>query len=571
MIKQKIGDLLIREGLLTESQLSEALILQKAKKKRLGKILKELGIVTEQEVAYALSHQLGLPSIALRDITPDSDLLSIITQDDAERYMALPVSVQDKTLTLAMSDPLDHNAIEELRFKTGFVITPVIATESDIVTGIEKFYQVEEKVYDLMRTVKAYDDAEFLKERIEDKVVNIQSLYKMSEAPPIIKLVTMIIVEAVRMRASDIHIEPRDELVMVRYRIDGDLKDVLKLPKRVQDSVASRIKIISDMDITKRRLPQDGTSKLRLPDREVDLRISTLPSLHGEKIVIRLLDKSKGLVTLSHVGLTDGIEAPLLKIISQPQGFVLVTGPTGSGKSTTLYAILQQLKSEIENVITVEDPIEYRLDGITQVGVNEAINLTFPAVLRSILRQDPDIIMVGEIRDFDTADIAVKSALTGHLVLSTLHTNDTISTITRLIDLGVPPFLVSSSLNCVLAQRLVKRICRNCIQDNTEEDSLTLSDAGLPVLPVSYKGAGCDKCSSSGYHGQVGVFELLAVTPRMRRMIARGASEDELWDEAMANGARTLFEDAMAKVVEGITTVDEVMVKVPNIRKQMTS
>ncbi|MBI5695590.1 MAG: Flp pilus assembly complex ATPase component TadA [Nitrospirae bacterium] len=566
MIRQKIGELLIKEHLLTEKQVEEALVLQKAKKKRLGKVLRELGFVTDEQVAKALSHQLDLPTVSLKDVHVPKALLTMITQEDAERHMVLPLYIEDKKLTLAMSDPLDSDALAAIEFKTGLEVVPVVATESDIVSGIERCYQVEEKIYDLMKTVKSYDNAEFLKEKEDDKVVNVHSLYKMSEAPPIIKLVTMMIVEAVRMRASDIHIEPREENIVVRYRVDGALRDVLKLPKRVQDSIISRIKIISDMDITKRRLPQDGTSKLRLPDREVDLRISTLPSLYGEKVVIRLLDKSKGLVNLAQIGFPDAIMDPLIDILSHPQGFVLVTGPTGSGKSTTLYAILQQLKSEIENVITVEDPVEYRLDGITQVGINDVIGLTFPSVLRSVLRQDPDIIMVGEIRDYETADIAIKASLTGHLVLASLHTNDTVSAVTRLIDLGVPPFLVSSSLNCVLAQRLVKRICPNC--KVPDEDLCGVTGGGFGGLKTTYKGSGCPHCHTTGYYGQIGVFEFLPLSNRMRRLIAKSASEEEIWDEAAEHGAKSLFEDAIEKVSQGITSLEEVLVKVPNTRKK---
>jgi type IV pilus assembly protein PilB len=560
--KLKIGELLVNEGLLSSDRLEEALTLQKAKKKRLGKVLCELGFVTDHQIAAALSKQLAIPVINLKNIKVDDSVIAIITQQDAEKYMVLPLCQEDKKLTIAMSDPLDYNAIEELRFKTGFNINPLIATEQDIVGGIEKYYRVEEKIYDLVKSVHSYDEAEFLKEKQDEKSVNVHSLYKMSEAPPIIKMVTMIIVEAVKLRASDIHIEPREDCVSVRYRVDGDLRDILKLPKRVQDSVVSRIKIISDLDITNRRLPQDGTSKLRMADREVDLRISTLPSLYGEKVVIRLLDKSKGLITLSDIGFPEKIIVPLVKHLNMPQGFILVTGPTGSGKSTTLYAVLQQLKSETDNILTVEDPIEYRLDGVTQVGVNEAIGLTFSSVLRSVLRQDPDIIMVGEIRDFETADIAIKASITGHQVLSSLHTNDTVSTISRLIDLGIQPFLVSSSLTCVLAQRLVKRICSKCKVVDTE---LTLSlKNDFEGLSMAFKGKGCEYCHQTGYHGQVGVFELLPINHRIRRLIANRAIEDDIWAEARSQGMRTLYEDAIEKVNQGVTSLEELLVKIPH-------
>lgn len=557
----KIGEILLNEKLVTKEQIAEALTLQKSRKKRLGKVLVELGIVTETQVAQALSRQLNLPLVAISKTKIDDGLLSIITQEDAEKYRVLPISLDGNKLTIAMPDPLDQNSVDELRFKTGYYISTVIATESEVVGGIEKNYRVDDKVFDLMKTVDAYDNAEFLKEKREDRTVNVQSLYKLSEAPPIIKLVTMMIVDAVKMRASDIHIEPHEEYLKVRYRIDGDLKDIHKLPKRVQDSVISRIKIIADMDITNRRLPQDGTSKLRLTEREVDLRVSTLPSLYGEKIVIRILDKSKGLVTLGQVGFSAKLMGELINILSQPQGFILVTGPTGSGKSTTLYAVLQQLKSDIENVVTIEDPVEYRLEGVTQVGINEAIGLTFASVLRSVLRQDPDIIMVGEIRDLDTADIAIKSSITGHLVLSTLHTNDTVSSITRLIDLGIQPFLVSSSLNCVLAQRLLKRICPDCRVPDEDFQSVGAPDFG--GLTKAFRGAGCEKCRRSGYFGQVGVFEFLPITPKLRRLIARSAPEEDLYSEARVQGMRTLYDDALEKVAQGITTIEEVLVKIP--------
>lgn len=558
-MKLKIGELLINERLITHEQLEEALTLQKAKKKRLGKVLVELGFVTENQIAQALSHQVNLPIVGFTSIDISSELQGIISQEDAQKYMVMPLRLDGKKLTIAMSDPLDYTALDELRFKTGYNLAPVVATERDIVSAIEKFYKVADKLYDIMKTVDSYENVEFLKEKVSDKAVSVESLYKLSEAPPIIKLVTMIIVGAVKARATDIHIEPHEESVVVRYRIDGDLRDELKLPKRVQDSVISRIKIISDLDITNRRLPQDGTSKLRLQDREVDLRISTLPTLYGEKIVIRLLDKSKGLVSLASIGFPENIQKVLIDILTQPQGFLLVTGPTGSGKSTTLYALLLQLKSSTENVVTVEDPVEYRVEDVTQVGVNESIGLTFASVLRSVLRQDPDIIMVGEIRDIETADIAIKSSLTGHFVLSSLHTNDTVSTITRLIDLGIPPFLVSSSLTGILAQRLVKRICPQCkIPDS------------LPTLPegsvkCAFRGSGCDHCNNTGYRGQVGVFEFLPVTTTIRRMVAKGASEEDIRNDAKANGMRTLYEDALDKVEQGITTVEEVLIKIPNI------
>lgn len=559
-MRHKIGEILVECGL-KEEHLREALSRQKKTGKRVGKTLIELGRATEAQIVDALSRQLGIPVADVRDVVIDKELLALVTQQDAEKNLILPLKLESKKLTVAMVNPLDHDLINKIQFVTGYAVSPVLASESAIIDAIEKHYQVEVKAFHLMNSIQTYDDAEFLLDRAEDRVVNVQSLYKLSETPPIIQLVTMIIVEAVKMRASDIHIEPREEQVGVRYRIDGDLREVLTIPKRIKDYVTSRIKIIANMDITNRRTPQDGTSKLKLADREVDLRISTLPSLYGEKVVIRLLDKSKGLISLTKVGFPEDITAPLVKILTQPQGLILVTGPTGSGKSTTLYAVLQQVKSEKENVVTIEDPVEYRLSGVTQVGINEAIGLTFPGVLRSVLRQDPDIIMVGEVRDFETADIAIKSALTGHLVLTTLHTNDTVSSLTRLIDLGVPSFLAASSLSCILAQRLVKRICPHC---RVQEKENPLA-AEIKGVTASYRGKGCHKCYNTGYYGQVGVFEFLPLSRKIRSLVSNKASEQAIWNEARTLGVRTLFEDGVQKINRGITTVEEVLVKVPNL------
>jgi type IV pilus assembly protein PilB len=564
-MRPRLGELLVQENIITSGQLEEALDLQKKSRARIGQALTELGYVNPAQLSMALSRQMGIGSVCVGELCVEKDVLELISQEDAERNIVLPVRLEAGRLTLAMANPLDYDVIENLRFKTGCDIAPLYADQESILEGIEKFYKVDAKAFHLLKDIKTYEDVEFCKEGADDNILNVQSLYHMSETPPIVKLVTMIIVEAVKMRASDIHIEPKEEHVRVRYRIDGDLRSVLTIPNRIKAYVISRIKIISEMDITKRRIPQDGTSKLKLSDREVDLRVSTLPSLYGEKVVIRLLDKSKGLITMEKVGFPERIEASLLRLLNQPQGFVVVTGPTGSGKSTTLYAMLQQIKSDKDNIVTIEEPVEYRLDGVTQVGVKEAIDLSFARVLRSVLRQDPDIIMVGEIRDFETADIAIKSALTGHLVLSTLHTNDTVSTITRLLNLGIPSFLVGSSISCILAQRLVKKICPEC---RVPDDGMLASNIpDIPGLKTAYRGTGCKRCYGTGYYGQVGVFEYLPVTPKIRKLISDKAPESQLWAQARANGVKLLFEDAIEKVNQGITTLEEALVKVPNLLK----
>ncbi len=547
-------------GLITQHQVEHALMLQKTKNKRLGKILVELGYVNEGQIAEALAQQLSLPVVDCSQYKITKELKSLIPKEIVERRLILPLEAEGRSLLLAMADPLDYDAIGEVSFMAGMNVKHAIAPESNILEAIEKNYGAEEIVWNLLKEMPKFEEVEFKKESPEEEV-SVQSLYKSSEAPAIVKLVTMIIVDAVQSRASDIHIEPREKYVVVRYRVDGELRDILRVPKNMQNPVISRIKIISNLDITNRRLPQDGNSYLKLGEKEVDLRISTLPSIYGEKVVIRLLNRNTGLIPVTHLGIPERILNSLIEIFSQPQGMLLVTGPTGGGKTTTLYAWLNQLRSETDNIITVENPVEYKFEGVTQVSVNEAVGFTFATALRSILRQDPDIIMVGEIRDLETAEIAIRAALTGHLVLSTLHTNDTISTVTRLVDIGIPNFLVSSSVSGVLAQRLVRRICPKCKSEVEPPNGGIYRD--LPPIEHYYRGKGCPHCFYTGYYGQVGVFEFLRINTQMRRLIAKSAYEEDLWDAAREAGMQSLFEDAWQKVRDGITTIQEVMAKIP--------
>jgi len=560
-MRKMIGEALVEAGLITNEQLENALTLRKGKNKRLGKILLELGYATEFQIAEALSKQQKLPLVDCSKYNLSKELLKLVPRNIAEKAIVLPLEMKDKKLLLAMADPLDWSTIDDITFTTGLKVQAAVSPETELVAAIEKYYESEDRSWDLLKEIPQYDEVEFVKESADEgKDINIQSLYKLSEAPPVVKLVTMVIVDAVKSRASDIHVEPHEKFVQVRYRVDGELRNVLKYPKRIQDAVISRIKIISNLDITNRRTPQDGRSALRLENRNIDLRISTLPSIHGENIVIRLLDQSTGLIPLSKLGVPERILTPLIHLASQPQGMILVTGPTGSGKTTTLYSLLQQLSTETESIFSIEDPVEYRLPGITQVGVNEAVNMTFPAVLRSVLRQDPDIIMVGEIRDLETAEIAVRSALTGHLVLSTIHTNDTVATITRLLDIGLDAYLVSSAVTGILAQRLVRRICPECKSKTNPPDIMRNN---FPSLKAYYKGKGCPSCQYSGYRGQIGIYEFLNMDTRLRRLIAKNVAGDELWDAARESGVITLFENAWAMVENGITTVDEVIMKIP--------
>ncbi len=563
-MRKKIGEVLIEGGLITHEQLMQALTLQKGENKRLGKVLIGLGYIEEEQIAQALSKQFSMPLVDCSKYQITNDLLALVPKETAEKKIIFPLELTGNKLLLVMADPLDWSTVDELTFRTGLKIVVAVAPESSIVEVIEKHYVItKEQSWDLLKEIPAYEDAEIVAGAPdeESKDVNVQSLFNLSEAPPIVKLVTMVLVDAVRSRASDIHIEPHEKHVQVRYRVDGNLRNVLRYPKNIQEAVISRIKIISNLDITNRRTPQDGRSTLRLENRNIDLRISSLPAGFGENIVIRLLDHTTAMVSLGKLGIPDHILTPLLQLAKQPQGMILITGPTGSGKTTTLYSLLLQLRTETESIFTIEDPVEYKLPGMTQVGVNEAVGLSFPGALRSILRQDPDIVMVGEIRDRETADIAVRSALTGHLVLSTLHTNDTVSTVTRLLDLGLPAYLVASAITGILAQRLVRRICPEC-KVETSPPSETM-DGELPVLSKYYKGNGCPHCQFTGYWGQVGVYEFLRMDTKLKRLISNTGSEEELWETARQAGTVTLFEDAGSKVSEGITTVDEILAKIP--------
>lgn len=560
MKKSKIGELLIEAGLVTSEQIENALKIQKNKNKRLGKLLIELGYVDENHVAEALSKKFSFPIVDCSSYTITEQLLSIIPKETAEKKIVMPLELKDKKLLLAVADPLDWETRDEIAFNTGLNISVAVSTETSIINAIETYYSSTEKIWNVLKEIPAYEGVEIIQE-VKEEEISIPSMYKLSEEPPIVKLVTMLLANAATIGASDIHIEPGEKSVQIRYRIDGVLKAAVKYPKHIHDSVVSRVKIISNLDITNRRLPQDGRSKLRFENRDIDLRVSTMPSFYGENIVLRLLDSATGLIPLGKLGIPEQILKPLIDVFSQPQGMLLVTGPTGCGKTTTLYAILRQLIEEESHIVTIEDPIEYQLAGITQVGVNEPFGLSFPNVLRSTLRQDPDIIMVGEVRDFETAKIVVRDALTGHLVLSTLHTNDTVATVTRLLDIGLDPYLISSSVSGILAQRLLRRICPDCKVEADPPADLTSWE--LPPIETFYKGTGCKKCMHTGYKGRIGVYEFLLMNTNLRKLIGRRGTAEELWDAAREDGMTTLFEDAISKVKEGIATFDEVISNIP--------
>jgi type IV pilus assembly protein PilB len=559
--KKKIGDILTEAGLITSEQLETARILQKTNKKRLGKILIELGNVTEEQLAKAISRQFSLPLVDWKAVTVNKKVLSLVPREVAEKRIVFPLELKEKELLLAMADPLDLGTMDYITFRNGLRINVAVSTESGILEAIEKQYGSWDLLGNILKDMPDYEDVEFVKQASEDaNEANAESLIKLSEAAPVVKLVTTIFVDAVKSRASDVHIEPRANHSQVRYRVDGKLRDVLKYPKNIHAAVVSRIKIISRLDISVRMRPQDGRSTLRIEDRDVDLRISTLPSVHGEKVVIRLLDQATGLVNVDKLGIPDRTFKRVMELISNPQGMILITGPTGSGKSTTLYAMLKQLRSETENIITIEDPVEFKIGGITQVQVNEIAGLTFPVALRSFLRQDPDVIMLGEIRDRETAEIALRAAVTGHLVFSTVHTNDTVSTITRLLDIGIPPYLINAALIGVLAQRLVRKICPNCKTkiDPPEE----VLNGYYPSLEACFKGVGCDECQYTGYKGRMGVYEFLDINSEFKESVARFTTEGSLWEVAKENGTVTMFDDAWNKINDGSTTFDEVIAKI---------
>jgi type IV pilus assembly protein PilB len=557
----RIGDLLVRDGLISQEQLERALADAKASNTRVGASLVKLGIVTEQELALALARQHRLPAVDLERVTLDPKLLKLIPADLAIKHLVLPLRRVGRTLTVAMINPSDLGVIDDLKFITRFEIEPVIAGEFTLRKIVEREYDTaDEKINDLLKQFDQGGDVEVLEEEEED--LSIGAIQAQVEEAPVVKLINGIMTDAVTRGASDIHFECYEKEVRVRYRIDGVLQEIMKPPIKMRAALISRFKILSDLNIAERRLPQDGRIKLRMGKRVIDFRVSTLPTLFGEKIVLRILDKGNLTLDLEKFGMETKAQEDFMRAIMNPYGMVLVTGPTGSGKTTTLYSALSRINTTEVNIMTAEDPVEYNLGGINQVQVRTEIGMTFAAALKAFLRQDPNIIMVGEIRDIETGSIAIKAALTGHLVLSTLHTNDAPSTITRMIDMGIEPFNVASAVNLITAQRLVRRICGNC-KDTARYTEAWLHAAGIPLEEAAsttyYKGKGCDRCGGTGYRGRQGLYEVMPMSPALRRMILQGSSTADLRDQAMAEGMLTLRMDGMKKVQRGITTLEEVI------------
>jgi type IV pilus assembly protein PilB len=556
----RLGDILIREGLITREQLSAALSEQKSTGHRLGYVLVKLGLVQELEVTKVLARQYRMPAVDLSRFEVDPKILKMVPGDFALKHILLPLKREGRTLTVAMADPTNTGVLDDLKFITRYDLFPVIAGEYTLRNLLEKHYESsDQQLQTLLKDMEDMGDTDV--EVVEDMEEEAATQAQINDAP-VVKLINGILTDAVKRGASDIHIEPFEHEIRVRYRIDGALLEVMKPPVKMKAALTSRVKILSQLNIAERRVPQDGRLKLKMGNRVIDFRVSTLPVLFGEKIVMRILDKGNLTLDLSKFGFEAKAEADLMKAILNPYGMVLVTGPTGSGKTTTLYSALSRVNTIETNIMTAEDPVEYNLMGINQVLVRNEIGLTFAAALKAFLRQDPNIIMIGEIRDLETGGIAIKAALTGHLVLSTLHTNDAPSTITRMIDMGIEAFNVASAVNLVVAQRLVRRICKDCkgphIYTDVELKSLDEDIEKVRNLPFQ-KGSGCDTCNGTGYKGRAGLYEVMALSPDLRRGILRGASVAELRDQAVIEGMLTLRMDGLKKIERGVTTLEEVI------------
>ncbi|AIY83499.1 hypothetical protein U729_2304 [Clostridium baratii str. Sullivan] len=549
--KKRLGDLLVELGYITQKQVDEAIKIQKSTSKRLGRIFVEQGLITEESLMNLLELQLGIPRIDLESVDVNMTAVTTISEGLAKKYNLIPVKFNNGNLVIAMSDPLNVFAEEDVALSSGYKVEIGIASEEEIRNAIAKYYS-----RDFMEKAAAkLNEEEKINENKED-----EDEIKEENSSPAVKLIDRIIENAVRNKVSDIHIEPQKNNIVIRYRIDGRLKKQFEAPKEPLNSMVTRIKLLSGMDISERRIPQDGKILSEIDGKEIDLRVSILPSINGENLVIRILDKTAFDISKVNLGLTDRDINILDDITKKPYGMLLVTGPTGSGKTSTLYSLLKDLKNEENNIITLEDPVEYSVEGIVQVNVNTKAGLTFSSGLRAILRQDPDIIMVGEIRDEETATMAMRSAITGHTVLSTLHTNDAASTIIRLLDMEIPPYLICSSLTGVVAQRLSRKLCDNCKEEylasSYEKELLGVSDKEEIKL---YKAVGCSKCAESGYKGRTGIFEIMVISQKIKEMIYNRENISEIRKQAIKEGMRTLFESARNLVLDGKTSINELM------------
>jgi type IV pilus assembly protein PilB len=559
--RQKIGELLVQDNLITPARLQDALAEHTRSGERLGTILVKAGDISEKQLAEALSKHYDVPSIDLSELDIDPEIIKFVSQRVAEKYSIIPINRVGSDLIIAMADPSNIHAIDAVEFQTGYKIEAVVATEQSIKVAIAKFYKSSENTFE--KALISFDDDDIEAVPESGETLNEEELKSSSEEAPVVKLVNVILTEAINKNASDIHIEPYEKSFRVRYRIDGRLYEIVNPPMKHKDAIISRIKIIANLDIAERRIPQDGRFKLKYgKGQEMDFRVSVFPTIYGEKVVLRLLDKSNLQLDMTKLGFEDEQLADFKRAISRPYGMVLVTGPTGSGKTTTLYSALSELNQVNSNISTIEDPVEFNLAGINQGQVNETVGLTFSSALRSFLRQDPDIIMVGEIRDFETAEIAVKAALTGHLVLSTLHTNDAPSTISRLLNMGIESFLVTSAVDTVLAQRLVRKVCVNC------QESITASEEAfeeLQILPeeisefTMVEGKGCDNCNNTGYKGRIALYEVMVISNQLQDLILSGATTIDIKAAAIRIGMLTMRQSGILRIKDGTTTIGEVI------------
>ncbi len=550
---KQLGDVLLEGGLVTPDQLTHAVDEQHRLGRSLGRVLVDGGILTEGQLVAALAAQIGMRFVDLGDVQVDGSALARVPGHVARRHTAIPIGYEDGKLVVAMADPANVFAIDDLRGISHSDIKPVVATRNDVLAAIDRYYRADDALDDLSSEIDSLDD--------EDE--DLSNVKAAVDDAPIVKFVNLLITQAIQDRASDIHLEPTEHDLRVRYRIDGVLHETMRSPRSIQSGVISRLKIMADINIAERRIPQDGRLSVTAHGKKVDLRVATLPTVWGEKVVMRILDNSTAKMDLADLGFSDHNYDIYSQSFVKPYGMILVTGPTGSGKSTTLYATLNVVNRPEVNIITVEDPVEYRLGGINQVQVNVKAGLTFASALRSILRSDPDIVLIGEIRDHETAQIAIEASLTGHLVLSTLHTNDAPSSITRLTEMGIEPFLVGSALDCVLAQRLARKLCEKCKEpyEPTEEQLVSLSFPGWnpgEPLPTLYRPVGCSNCAKTGYKGRLALHEVMAVTEEIERLTVQHASATTIGESAISNGMRLLREDGLRKAAAGITTIDEI-------------
>ena len=549
---KKIGEFLLELGLITNEQLKEALKVQKVVGKKLGEILNNEGIVSEYQIIEALELQLAMQYVDISKFFINLEATKLIDETLARRYTLIPISKTETTLVVAMADPTNIFAIDDIRMSTKLNIKPVISTKGHILNAIDQYYGTE----NAKKALKEFEQNDGIKQL---EVLDQEELDEINNAP-VVKLVNSIIGQSVKQKVSDIHIEPFEKYIRIRFRVDGDLQEIMKPSKSVHSAILSRIKIMAKMNIVEKRVPQDGRIEMTVDGRSIDMRVSIIPTIHGEKAVIRILDSESFMLTKKELGFTEENLKKFDDVIKNSNGIVLVTGPTGSGKSTTLYTVLRELSDPRKNIITIEEPVEFQIEGINQVNVNSKVGMTFANALRSILRQDPDVIMVGEIRDEETAQIAIRAAITGHLVLSTMHTNDTSSTVARLMDIGIESYLVSSSLKGVVAQRLVKRMCQNCkmsYKANIEEKKILFIDEYENI--TIHKGKGCNTCNSTGYKGRIAIHEVLIVDSEIKKLIDKNATTDEIREEVRKQGMKSLRDSCVQLVIEGITTVEELI------------